>query len=187
MQTIILFTIMPHNISDAVKEGHSVAINALKDLNISEGNLISAAIFLHELGEIKQDVTELRKDVTANGKAILSKLQKPLKEIRDEMKTMRENLTISVDLSYNLLFAKISKPLSEIKEDLGTLNKDLSQAQSKDDASLAYIKKEIKDFKEDLKEIKQKLNSRATLTESSFFSCVNVICFLLISICFCMN
>ena len=148
---------------------------ALKDLNISEGNLISAPIFLHELSEIKEDVTALRKNITANGKAMLSKLQKPLKEMRDEMKAMRENLTIA-----DVPFSKISKPLSEINEDIKTLNKDLTEAQSKDDASMAYIKKEMK-------EIKQKLNSRATLTEStSFFSCVNVISFLLISI-FCFN
>ena len=153
---------------------------ALRDLNISEGNLTSAAIFLHELGETKEDVTALRKDVTANGKAVLTQLQKSLKEIRDGMKTLRKNLTITVDLSDNVLFAKISKPLSEIHEDIKTLNKDLTEAQSKDDASLDYIKKEMK-------EIKQKLNSRATLTEStSFFSCVNVISFLLIST-FCLN
>ena len=132
---------------------------ALKDLNISEGNLVSAASFLHELGEI---FTTLRKNITANGKAILSKLQIPLKEMRDEMKAMRENLTIT-----DVLFSKISKPLSEINEDIKTLNKDVTKAQRKDDASLDYIKKEMK-------EIKQKLNSRATLTESTSFFLVSM-------------
>ena len=109
---------------------------ALKDLNISEGNLISAAIFLHELGEIKKDVTALRKNITANGKAILSKLQKPLKEMRDELEGMRENMTMTEDLS-DILSAKISKPISEIKEHIETLNKDLCEAQRKDVASMA--------------------------------------------------
>ncbi|XP_029195596.2 uncharacterized protein LOC122960800 [Acropora millepora] len=172
--TIILYFIMPQ-ISHAAKEGCLIS-KALKDLNISEGNLISAAIFLHELGEIKKDVTALRKNITANGKAILSKLQKPLKEMRDELEGMRENMTITEDLS-DILSAKISKPISEMKEHIETLNKDLSEAQRKHVASLANIKKEMK-------EIKQKLISRATLTESCFFSCVNVISFLLISIVF---
>jgi len=159
--------------------GHLVA-EALKDLNISECNLISAAIFLHELGETKEDVTALRKEVTANRKAVVTQLQKSLRDIREGIKTMRKNLSITVHLSDKGLFEKISKPLSEINEDIGTLNKDLTEAQSKDEASLADIKKE-------LKEIKQKLNSRAALTESnSFFSWVNVISILLISI-FCLN
>ena len=159
--------------------GHLVA-EALKDLNISEGNLISAAIFLHELAETNEDVTALRKDVTENRKAVVTQLQKSLTEIRDGIKTMRKNLTITVHVSDSVLFEKISKPLSEINEDIGTLNKDLTAAQSKDDASLTDIKKE-------LKEIKQKLNSRATLTESDgFLSYVKVISFLLISI-FCLN
>lgn len=150
---------------------------ALKDLNISEGNLISAASFLHRLDEMKEDVTALRKNITANGKAILSKLQKPLKEMRDEMVAMRENLTITENIS-DVPSAKISKSISEIKEHIKTLNKLLSEAQSKDNASLTDIKKE-------LKEVKQKLISRATLTESnSFFSCVNVVSFLLITIVF---
>ena len=156
--------------------GHLVA-EALKDLNISEGNLISAAIFLHELGETKEDVTALRKEVTANRKVVVTQLQKSLTEIRDDIKTMRKNLTITVDLSDNVVVEKISRPLSEINEDIKTLNKELTKAQSKDNVSLADIKKEIK-------EIKQKLNNRATLTESCFFSCVNVISFLLISIVF---
>ena len=92
------------------------------------------------------------------------------------METMRENLTFNEGHS-DILSAKISKPISEIKEDIETLNKDLSEAQSKDAASLANIRKEMK-------EIKQKLISRATSTESCFFSCVNVISFLLISIVF---
>lgn len=175
---IILLTKMPQNMADAAKEGHLVA-EALKDLNISEGNLISAAIFLHELGETKEDVTALRKEVTANRKAVVTQLQKSLREIREGIKTMRKNLSITVHVSDKVLFEKISKPLSEINEDIGTLNNDLTEAQSKDEASLADIKKE-------LKEIKQKLNSRAALTESnSFFSWVNVISILLISI-FCL-
>ena len=147
---------------------------ALKDLNVSEGNVISAAIFLHELGEIKEDVTALRKNITANGKAILSKLQKPLKEIRDEMEEMRENLTITEDLS-DVLSAKISKSISEIMERIKPLNKDV--------ASPANITKR-KEIKRSPYDITQKLISRATLTESCFFSCVNVISFLLISIVF---
>ena len=142
--------------------------------------LFQRQFFLHELAETKEDVTALRKDVTKNRKAVVTQLQKSLTEIRDGVKTMRKNLTITVHVSDSVLFEKISKPLSEINEDIKTLNKDLTEAQSKDDASLADIKKEMK-------EIKQKLNSRATLTESnSFFSCVKVISSLLISI-FCLN
>lgn len=101
------------------------------------------------------------------------------------MKAMRENLTITEELS-DVLFAKVFKPLSELNDDIRTLKKDLTVAQSKNDASLANIKNDMKGFKEDMTEIKQKLN-RATLTESSFFSCANVVSFLLTSIWFCVN
>ena len=70
------------------------------------------------------------------------------------MKAMRENLTITEELS-DVLFAKVFKPLSELNDDIRTLKKDLTVAQSKNDASLANIKNDMKGFKEDMTEIKQ--------------------------------
>ena len=70
------------------------------------------------------------------------------------MKAMRENLTIIEELS-DVLFAKVFKPLSELNDDIRTLKKDLTVAQSKNDASLANIKNDMKGFKEDVTEIKQ--------------------------------
>ena len=101
------------------------------------------------------------------------------------MKVNRESLTITEELS-DVLFAKIFRPLSELNDDIRTLKKDLTAAHSKNDASsLANIKRhERLHGRHDRNQ--QKLN-RATLTETSFFSCANVVSFLLISIWFCVN
>ena len=59
--------------------------------------------------KISKPLTEINEDIIL---LYRTKLQKPLKEISDEMKAMRENLTITEELS-DVLFAKVFKPLSK--------------------------------------------------------------------------
>ncbi|KAK2566979.1 hypothetical protein P5673_008742 [Acropora cervicornis] len=143
---IILLTKMPQNMADAAKEGKE-GKTVIAPVATIICQTFSSMRYRDESFPLHVPLTEINEDIR-------TKLQKPLKEIRDEMKAMRENLTITDELS-DVLFAKVFKPLSELNDDIRTLKKDLTVAQSKNEASLANIKNDMKGFKEDMTEIKQ--------------------------------
>ena len=131
----------------------------LKDLNTNESRLFLEVTILEELAEIKEAVTVLRKNVTAGAKDMLSEVKNPLKELNEDVNSFRGNIT-SI-LSGNILFSNVTDSLTELTNALKTLRERVT-------AVLIKNRKSLADIKEDIKEIKKTLSSRANETSCCF-------------------
>ncbi|XP_068692057.1 uncharacterized protein [Montipora foliosa] len=158
--TLILFKIRPQNVSPSRSlTTDQLVSEMLKDLNTNESRLLLEVTILEELAEIKEAVTVLRKNVTAGAKDMLSEVKTPLKELNEDVNSFRGNIT-SI-LSGNILFSNVTDSLTELTNALKTLRERVT-------AVLIKNRKSLADIKEDIKEIKKTLSSRANETSCCF-------------------
>lgn len=160
--TLILLKIRPQNVSPSRSlTTDQLVSEMLKDLNTNESRLFLEVTILEELAEIKEAVTVLRKNVTAGAKDMLSEVKNPLKELNEDVNSFRGNIT-SI-LSGNILFSNVTDSLimTELTNGLKTLRKSVT-------AVLVKNRKSLADIKEDIKEIKKTLSSRANETSCCF-------------------